>query len=135
MAEPQSKKPDQFIVRLPDGMRDRIKAAAEDNNRSMNAEIVATLQEAYPTPTDDPMSALDFFAFVTRLTKSPDPAEQKKKLIEVNQEIEPLGFRFEIPKYGPGAGVIVVPLDEDFRDSLPNFVARNIKTNTEDPSG
>lgn len=39
---------DKFVVRLPDGMRDRIKAAAEANNRSMNAEIVATLQEKYP---------------------------------------------------------------------------------------
>lgn len=45
-----SRRMDQFIVRLPDGMRDRIKAAAEDNNRSMNAEIVATLENAYPAP-------------------------------------------------------------------------------------
>lgn len=34
---------DRFQVRLPDGMRDRIKAAADANNRSMNAEIVARL--------------------------------------------------------------------------------------------
>ncbi len=135
MSDFPSQQQDKFVLRLPDGMRDRIKAAAEDSNRSMNAEIVATLQEAYPTPTDDPMSALDFFAFVTRLTKSPDPGEQKKRLIEVNQEIEHLGFRFDIPKFGPGAGVIVVPLDENFRDSLPNLIARNIKISTEDPSG
>ncbi|SDX21274.1 Arc family DNA-binding protein [Roseicitreum antarcticum] len=41
---------DQFALRLPDGMRDRIKAAADTNNRSMNAEIVATLERAYPVP-------------------------------------------------------------------------------------
>lgn len=41
---------DQYMLRLPDGMRDRIKAAAEVNNRSMNAEIVATLEKAYPAP-------------------------------------------------------------------------------------
>ena len=29
-------------------MRERIKRAAETNNRSMNAEIVATLDEAFP---------------------------------------------------------------------------------------
>jgi len=34
---------DRYIVRLPDGMRDRIKKAAETNGRSMNAEIVARL--------------------------------------------------------------------------------------------
>jgi len=41
---------DQFALRLPDGMRERIKAAADQNNRSMNAEIVATLERAYPLP-------------------------------------------------------------------------------------
>ncbi|MFG6599389.1 Arc family DNA-binding protein [Sulfitobacter sp. 1A09293] len=40
------------MLRLPDGMRDRIKHVAEANNRSMNAEIVATLEEAYPAPSN-----------------------------------------------------------------------------------
>lgn len=35
---------ERFIVRLPDGMRDRIAAEAKANNRSMNAEIVARLE-------------------------------------------------------------------------------------------
>lgn len=37
---------DKVIVRLPDGMRDQIKAHAEANNRSMNAEIVSLLSVA-----------------------------------------------------------------------------------------
>lgn len=45
-----SEKLDQYMLRLPDGMRDRIKTAAEAANRSMNAEIVATLEEKYPAP-------------------------------------------------------------------------------------
>ena len=36
------------MLRLPDGMRDRLKAAAETNKRSMNAEIVERI-EAYGT--------------------------------------------------------------------------------------
>jgi hypothetical protein len=48
---------DQYMLRLPDGMRDRIRAAAERNNRSMNAEIVATLEEKYP-PLPDAESVL-----------------------------------------------------------------------------
>lgn len=49
MAEEQNRSwNDRYMLRLPDGMRDRIKAAAEANNRSMNAEIVATLEEKYP---------------------------------------------------------------------------------------
>lgn len=41
-----------FGVRLPPDLKSRIHAAAEANNRSMNAEIVATLEKTYPPPTD-----------------------------------------------------------------------------------
>ncbi|MBZ9919116.1 Arc family DNA-binding protein [Mesorhizobium sp. BR1-1-12] len=43
---------DKYVLRMPDGLRDRIKAAAELNKRSMNAEMVATLEEKYPAPVD-----------------------------------------------------------------------------------
>lgn len=43
---------EQYTVRMPDGLRDRIKAAADVNNRSMNAEIVSALETAYPAPED-----------------------------------------------------------------------------------
>mgnify|MGYP001118544822 CR=1 FL=1 len=39
---------DQYMVRFPKGLRDRIKAKAEENGRSMNSEIVAALEEAFP---------------------------------------------------------------------------------------
>lgn len=39
---------DKIMLRVPDGMRDRIKAAADANNRTMNAEIVARLQASFP---------------------------------------------------------------------------------------
>lgn len=35
-----SREADKYIVRLPDGMRDRIRERAAANRRSMNAEIV-----------------------------------------------------------------------------------------------
>ncbi|RVG88718.1 Arc family DNA-binding protein [Sinorhizobium meliloti] len=41
-----SDKQDQFMMRLPKGMRDRIKAEAEKNNRSMNSEIVSRLERS-----------------------------------------------------------------------------------------
>lgn len=37
---------DKYIVRFPDGMRDRIAAEAKAANRSMNAEIVARLEKS-----------------------------------------------------------------------------------------
>lgn len=50
---------DKFVLRLPDGMRDKIKAAAEKSGRSMNAEIVAALGKAYPDFPDH-HSLLDY---------------------------------------------------------------------------
>jgi hypothetical protein len=45
-----SAKQDQFVLRFPSGMRDRIKVAAERNGRSMNAEIVARIELADEVP-------------------------------------------------------------------------------------
>lgn len=45
-AKPPSRTADQFLLRFPDGMRDRIAAEATKNNRSMNAEIALRLQES-----------------------------------------------------------------------------------------
>ncbi len=45
--ESPSRDLDKVIVRLPDGMRDRLKAAAEANKRSMNAEIIARLDRSF----------------------------------------------------------------------------------------
>ena len=36
---------DQFPLRLPEGLRDRLKVFAESNGRSMNAEILSRLEE------------------------------------------------------------------------------------------
>lgn len=45
---------DQFILRLPEGMRDLIKEHAEKNARSMNAEIVIRLETAYSDANKSP---------------------------------------------------------------------------------
>ncbi|NSY12471.1 Arc family DNA-binding protein [Agrobacterium vitis] len=44
---------DQFPLRLPDGMRDRIKQESENSGRSMNAEIVARLERSLQSPFRD----------------------------------------------------------------------------------
>lgn len=43
---------DKYVVRLPEGMRDEIKAAAFKANRTMNAEIVARLATGGETLRD-----------------------------------------------------------------------------------
>lgn len=42
-----SESQDRYIVRFPDGMRDRIAEAAKANNRSMNSEIIARLEASF----------------------------------------------------------------------------------------
>lgn len=82
-----SQNQDKFIVRLPDGMRDRIKAAAEAANRSMNAEIVMTLEEKYPAPPEfsDEVRSVEIYAEVFKLMKRISQAtsdEERKELLQ-----------------------------------------------------
>jgi predicted transcriptional regulator len=44
MNDAPSQSQDKFIIRLPDGMRDQLKAVADMNKRSMNAEILQALE-------------------------------------------------------------------------------------------
>lgn len=50
----ESRDADKYVVRFPDGMRDRIAEVAKANNRSMNAEIIARLQESLDAPATAP---------------------------------------------------------------------------------
>lgn len=49
-----SEQADKFMLRLPDGMRERLKVAAKENNRSMNSEILSRLDIPQPdaSPAD-----------------------------------------------------------------------------------
>lgn len=48
-----SESQDRYIVRFPDGMRDRIAEAAKANNRSMNSEIIARLEASFESSIDE----------------------------------------------------------------------------------
>lgn len=67
---------DQFPLRLPPGMRDQIKRAAEDSGRSMNSEILDVLREAFP---EDPnleelVDALDYSIAMIRDIQAESPS-------------------------------------------------------------
>lgn len=38
---------DQYMLRFPDGMRKHVKSQAKENGRTMNAEIIYRLEQAY----------------------------------------------------------------------------------------
>jgi len=49
VAENRSK-PDQYLLRLPAGLKDRIKSYADYQGRSMNEEIIRILEREFPEP-------------------------------------------------------------------------------------
>jgi predicted transcriptional regulator len=62
-----SRTADKFVLRLPDGMRERIQEIARANHRSMNSEMIARLErsiaeetgeEVVPTECDQKMADL-----------------------------------------------------------------------------
>ncbi|MBZ0124099.1 MAG: Arc family DNA-binding protein [Roseovarius sp.] len=78
MSDYPSQKQDKFVLRLPEGLRDRIKAAAERNGRSMNAEIVQLLERQYPEPMDLPSDQIEAIrALLVEYESEEDP---KKRL-------------------------------------------------------
>ncbi len=50
---------DKFVLRLPEGMRERIAEFAKQAGRSMNAEIVARISESYTTQLRSEINTLD----------------------------------------------------------------------------
>lgn len=46
-----SRELDKIVLRLPDGMKERIRRAADENGRSVNAELVTLLDRTYPADT------------------------------------------------------------------------------------
>lgn len=82
MASENQTSKDKFIVRLPDGLRDRIRAAAEEQGQSMNAEIVRTLEEKYPAPfetVNDPAAKTLLWMAERIRNRNPKPGSFRDK--------------------------------------------------------
>lgn len=97
---------DRFIIRLPDGMRERIRIAADANNRSMNSEILATLEAAYP----DPITDQEVFGLLRYILEAASPEELEARKVEVDAKLEAMGSRariYENPAIPPGKVAIV----------------------------
>lgn len=44
---------DRFIIRMPDGLRDKIKVVAAQNRRAMNSEIILRLEKSFGSEIAD----------------------------------------------------------------------------------
>lgn len=65
---------DKFMLRMPDGMRDRIAEAAKVNGRSMNAEIVHRLAESFAGTAMQPQALRELRGILATLLKEIDNA-------------------------------------------------------------
>lgn len=75
---PPSRTADQFQLRLPDGMRERIADEAKKNGRSMNAEIVSRLEGSFFTEGDVGLSS----EFIKRAAEAMERIEEKTLRLE-----------------------------------------------------
>lgn len=82
---------DRFMLRLPDGMRDRVKIIAEQNGRSMNAEMLNTLEKTYPREIIEK----DLHSrTIAELQNCKDAAAIRRVLKEANEMAARNGFAF-----------------------------------------
>ena len=77
---------DKFMLRLPDGMRDELKAESERNGRSMNSEIVARLEQTLLLP---PIEISDDLAERIRNSPAEFRTNRSRMLIEALEEWYP----------------------------------------------
>lgn len=78
-------------ISIPDDLQDRIKAAAEKNNRSMNAEIVSLLESSLALPGPDSVdeNARGGMAVLLLLSRIAE-AEPSTTLAELMGDVEKL---------------------------------------------
>lgn len=113
---------DQFPLRLPAGMRDRIKAAADASGRSMNAEILATLTDAYPAPEPD---APDLAQIMEDLQGATSPDDFAARARAANAALEAAGSPYRVDMVSPVPGKIAfsrapqVPVPSEGETFLP----------------
>lgn len=98
---------DQFNLRLPNGLRDRIKQTAEDNGRSMNAEVIAALLEAFPEPAQD---VAPMIAVLDYVNAAPNDAEFFQRVAEMNERLASTGAPYTATAGATGR-VAIIPKD------------------------
>lgn len=80
MAKKLVKNRDQFIVRLPEGMRERIKLKADRAGMSMNEAIVWCLEQYFPAPRTLDQRLADIADLVAVMKASGPNSEQIENL-------------------------------------------------------
>lgn len=69
----------QTNLRLPADLKERLKQAADTSNRSMNAEVVARLEESFTAGAAGPIDEHTLDLFAEKVGQVLDEREKKKK--------------------------------------------------------
>lgn len=80
--------PDQYQLRFPPGLRDRIKAYADKYGRSMNTEIIRVLEREYPEPWPINSRILDLLAMMDSLKAATADEAVDRLSLEVRETLE-----------------------------------------------
>lgn len=116
---------DKYIIRFPDGMRDRIRASAEANNRSMNAEIVKLIEEGYELRAEKEWleaQTIDYEAereiieaqIAAYEEEENRKAETQRAIKEIREEVRRLGEMFAEFVKQRGGGPVEMSNEEAF---------------------
>ncbi|EPE98448.1 Arc family DNA-binding protein [Rhizobium grahamii] len=99
----ESRDLDKVIVRLPDGMRDQLKTMAAQNNRSMNAEIVARLAESLEIEAveGDPAASLDALRPVFQAVQKEVAGDYERRLAAIEEILAEVSQRLGTTYYPP----------------------------------
>lgn len=119
--EPKStvgRESDKFMLRFPDGMRERIAELAKQNGRSMNAEIIARLESSVSGGADN----ASLLATIARLNLDLALGEMDKQGLEA--EVANLAFYLQ-----QASELLLRPLEnsDDFRLGLVKIFAEQAK--------
>lgn len=131
MVKKQSaKEQDKFVVRLPPGMRDRIKERAEQAGMSMNEAIVWCLEKTFPAKVTLEQKLYELANLVSMLKDSKDtPAGVDLLIQEVEATLGELGHDTD-PKF---ARMVQERLDYWHELELDNWRDRNENPFLEEP--
>lgn len=93
MTDSAPKQEPPYGLRMPPDLKARVKAAAEANNRSMNAEIVATLEKEYPAP---PMSLNDIIITLLERLRGAPASEHQGIADAINAQLKEANLPYEV---------------------------------------
>lgn len=83
------------MVRMPEELRDRVRATAEMEGRSMNSEIVAALEEKFPEPASS-IPFNEIYDLMSYVEAGKDEAEMAARSAEVNERLKARGTSISI---------------------------------------